>query len=233
MRLKNTKQNQKINLFIPRSFCPHCQKKISWHHNLPILSFVLLRGKSACCKQNISKQYLAIEILSSVIALYFTIFFGFNILSNLAIIFSYFLLALASIDINTKLLPNQLTYPFLGFGLTVNFFGILTPWQDAILGAAIGYFVLWTINKIFLYLRGVVGIGAGDFKLLAALGAWLGVTALPWLIFIASFSGSIYGLFLIGHKKGHLQTKIPFGPFLALAGYLVFSAQLAKFHFKN
>ena len=213
-----------FNLIKPRSHCPQCKHIISWWQNIPILSFIILRGRCKNCTGKINLRYPIVEIISSAATIYILFLFGSNHVDFSAkIIFTYSLIALFFIDLENFILPDEITLGLMWSGLIVsviNNCNIITP-REAILGAISGYLSLWLIEKTFKLIRGKNGMGNGDFKLFAALGAWLGFTKLPLIIFLAAFTGSVLGIILIISKKLSYNQSIPFGPFLAVFSWLV------------
>lgn len=210
----------RFDLAWPGSACPNCQARIRAWQNIPVVSFVLQRGRCAACHAPISWQYPLVEIAAAALALACVWQFGLGTACALAIILSWALLTLAVIDWRTQLLPDNITLPLLWLGLLTSISGIITDPVSAIVGAAAGYLVLWFIYQLFRLLTGKRGMGYGDFKLLAALGAWLGWQQLPVIVVIAATSGAIIGLLLIASGRLQRDRPMPFGPFLALAGWL-------------
>lgn len=211
-----------FNLFLPRSHCPHCQHIIRWWGNIPLFSFLLLRGACKECQHKISLRYPIVELMSALIAVFLAWYFGFTLVFITAILFSGLLLALVFIDLAEQLLPDTLTFSLLWLGLICNSNNMFTSSHDAIIGAVSGYLSLWIIASGFKLITGKEGLGLGDCKLLAALGAWMGWQLLPFIVLFASFFGSIYGVYLLLTKKIQRNTPIPFGPFLAGAGWVAF-----------
>ena len=209
-----------INLILPRSRCPKCKHIISWYHNLPIVSWLYLKGKCGYCSQPISARYPIVEAVSCALTLATFFTFGLSIQFFLALIFTWCLLALTLIDFDTMLLPDNITLPLLWLGLVVNCFGHFTSIESAVLGAVVGYLSLWSLYHAFRLLTGKEGMGYGDFKLLAAMGAWLGWHALPDILILSSITGIVYSIFCMIYKKQLQSSPIPFGPFLACAGWL-------------
>lgn len=206
------------NLLRPRSACPHCGHAIRWYENIPVLSFALLRGRCSACSQPISWRYPLVEAASGLLAGYTAWHFGPGAQALAAIFLIWALLALTFIDLDTHLLPDCITQPLLWAGLLVNSQGVFVPLEDALFGAVAGYATLWLIYHAFRLATGKEGMGYGDFKLLAALGAWLGWQMLPLVILVSSLSGAAAGIALIA-LAGHDRTRpIPFGPWLALGG---------------
>jgi leader peptidase (prepilin peptidase)/N-methyltransferase len=209
-----------FNLVVPRSQCPTCGHGITALENIPVLSYLFLGGKCANCKTPISVQYPLIELSTALLSILVAWQTGYSFLLPALLGFTWALVALAVIDAKTMLLPDILTYPLLWAGLLLNINGLFVPLPDAVLGAALGYLSLWSIFHIFRLLTGKEGMGYGDFKLLAALGAWGGWQILPFVIFASSLFGAIFGIFwLLTKGKGESQ-PLPFGPWLAMAGFV-------------
>lgn len=209
-----------FNLMQPASTCPQCQQKIRPWHNIPIISYLLLSGKCAHCKTNISWRYPFIETLTLVLSLIITWHFGLSISTLFALCFTWTLLCLSWIDLDHQILPDTINIGLLWLGLIANLYGVFCPLSDAIIGAIVGYLSLWTFATIFKLITGKQGMGHGDFKLLAALGAWLGWQLLPFIIIFSTFVGAIIGISLIIFNKQDRSAPIPFGPFLAIAGWI-------------
>jgi len=207
-------------LLWPPSHCTNCGQQIKPWQNIPVISYLLLRGRCNNCSHAISLQYPFVELLTGFMLAVTIAYIGDAINAIYAIIFTLCLIALAGIDINEKLLPDQLTLPLLWIGLFANINGTFAPLPDAVTGAIAGYLSLWSLYWMFKLVTGKEGMGYGDFKLLAALGAWLGWQMLPLVILISSTFGAVYGLaaILLGGQGRNLQ--IPFGPFLAGAGWI-------------
>jgi len=209
-----------FNLATPRSRCPHCQAPIYAKHNIPLLSYFLLKGKCAACQQPISIQYPLIELITTLFTLFVVWQFGISWQCLYALMLTWSLIALAAIDWRVKLLPDQIVLPLLWLGLLINCFGVFTTPIDAIFGAALGYSVLWLIATAFLKLRKKEGMGYGDFKLLAMLGAWFGTYALLNIVLIAAITALIIMSIATFLKKHQAQHTFAFGPYLAIAGWL-------------
>ncbi|MEW5788047.1 MAG: A24 family peptidase [Pseudomonadota bacterium] len=206
------------NLVQPGSACPHCGHAIAWHENVPIASWLWLRGRCAACQAPISPRYPIVEALTGVLFGYAAWKWGYGFQAVAVMGLLAVLVALAFIDLDTQLLPDNLTMPLVWAGLLVNFQGAFIPLEEAVLGAVAGYLSLWTVYHLFRLLTGKEGMGFGDFKLLAALGAWLGWKLLLPIVLVASMAGALVGLALIG-LGGHDRAKpIPFGPWLVLGG---------------
>ena len=214
----NTEKTTKYNLITPRSTCPHCQKTIAAWHNIPVISFLLLGGRCKECKASISWRYPTVEIISAFLVGLTAYKFGFSISTLAASVFALALLTLTFIDLDTQLLPDVITLPLLWLGLLFNLYGGFTDIQSAIIGAVAGYLTLWIVYWLFKLVTGKEGMGYGDFKMLAAIGAWFGWAMLPAVILLSSIAGSIIGIGLIIFAKKGRNTAIPFGPYLALGG---------------
>ncbi|MRI33703.1 prepilin peptidase [Endozoicomonas sp. OPT23] len=208
------------NLVKPDSTCPSCGHAIRAWENIPVISYLFLRGKCSSCKTGISARYPAIEIVSALLAVTTGVYFGATIQTALVCLFGWTLLTLTMIDYDTKLLPDSLTLPLLWIGLLANSFELFTSLQDAVYGAIAGYMFLWTIFWLFKLLTGKDGMGYGDFKLLAAMGAWMGWQALPIVILLSSVVGIVFFVVLMLFKKLQRTDPIPFGPYLAAAGFI-------------
>jgi leader peptidase (prepilin peptidase)/N-methyltransferase len=221
----------RFNLMVPRSACPHCGHRITAMENIPVVSWLALRGKCSQCKAPISARYPVIEALTGVLSAALVWQFGSGWTGLATLLFAYLLIAMTFIDADTKLLPDDLTYPLLWAGLLVNLNGTFVPLADAVIGAAAGYLCLWSIYWLFKLVTGKEGMGYGDFKLLAALGAWLGWMMLPTIILLSSIVGAVVGIGLILFAKRGRDNPIPFGPYLAAAGMiaLLFGPQIAAF----
>lgn len=208
------------NLVVPRSCCPACGHAITALENIPVLSYLFLRGRCSGCGEPISARYPFVELLTGIVAAVVAVRFGFGLPALLALILSFSLVALAGIDVDTQFLPDSITLPMLWLGLFANYFGTFVSLDEAVLGAIFGYLILWTVFWGFKLATGKDGMGYGDFKLLAMLGAWLGWQVLPVIIVLSSVVGAIVGIGLMLFK-GHDRSKpIPFGPYLATAGWI-------------
>ena len=209
------------NLARPGSSCPSCGHRIRPWENIPVLSYLFLRGKCSSCKTAISFRYPLVEIISACWPLSAGIMFlGSLEIILLVCLLSWALLALTLIDLDTQLLPDSITLPLLWVGLLANLNGTIAPLEDAVLGAVVGYLILWSIYWLFKLATGKEGMGYGDFKLLAALGAWLGWQMLPLVIILSSLVGTIAAVGLMVFKGHGRNNPIPFGPYLAIAGYI-------------
>ncbi len=209
-----------FNLASPASHCPHCQHEITAMENIPVLSFLVQGGKCKQCRGKISLRYPLVEAATGLLSMLVVLGFGFSWLSLAVLVFTWSLIALSMIDFDHQLLPDDICLPLLWLGLIVNYFGLLVPLDAAVLGAIAGYLILWGVYWVFKLLTGKEGMGQGDFKLLAALGAWMGWQALPQIILLSAFVGSIVGICLILFRGQDKNIPIPFGPYLAGAGYI-------------
>ena len=209
-----------FSLLKPRSRCPQCSHTITALENIPLLSWLLLRGKCSSCRTPISPRYPIVEALTGLITAYAGWHFGFGLVATGSIVLIWCLIALTFIDLDTQLLPDSITLPLLWCGLLFNLFGAFTDISSAVIGAMGGYLSLWLVYWAFKLVTGKEGMGYGDFKLLAALGAWLGWQVLPLTILLSSLVGAVVGIGLIVLTKRGRNIPIPFGPYLAAAGLL-------------
>jgi leader peptidase (prepilin peptidase)/N-methyltransferase len=217
---------KRFNLFLPRSHCPHCNHRLRFWENIPLFSYIFLKGACSQCKSPISLRYFLIELSTAILSGITAWHFGLTLQGFAALLFIYILIALTFIDLDVQLLPDNLTLSLLWLGLLVNLKNVFSFSSSAIIGAAVGYLSLWLVYWIFKLTTGKEGMGYGDFKLLAALGAWFGWQALPSLILISAVAGTLVGVTLILFYKHKRDIPIPFGPYLALAG-------LTMLFFKN
>ena len=209
-------------IVVERSHCPHCGHQLSWFENIPVLSWLALRGRCRSCKAPISPQYPLVELLTAVLFVACVWNFGFGWQGFGAMVFTGFLIALSGIDLRTQLLPDQLTLPLMWLGLIAAADSLYMPVKPALLGAMVGYVSLWSVWWVFKQLTGKEGMGHGDFKLLAALGAWCGLAGILPIILLSALSGAIIGSIWLAMKGRDRATPIPFGPYLAIAGWIVF-----------
>lgn len=210
-----------FNLAQPASTCPNCGHLIRWYENIPLISyFLILGGKCSSCKSAISLRYPLIELATALISGFIVWQLGFNLAAFAVIFFSWCLIALTAIDTDHQLLPDKITLPLLWIGLILNSFDYFTSLPSALWGAVLGYLSLWSVYWLFKLLTGKEGMGYGDFKLLAALGAWAGADMLPLIILVSSLIGAIVGGLMIAFSRHESQTPIPFGPYLAGAGWV-------------
>jgi leader peptidase (prepilin peptidase) / N-methyltransferase len=208
----------RYNVITPRSHCPHCSRPLAVHHNIPVLSWMFLKGRCAHCSTAIPARYPLVEVAAGLLAAAAVWRYGATVAGAGAMLLGFFLIALTFIDLDTQLLPDDLTLPLLWLGLLFNLGGTFAPLADAVIGAMAGYLALWAVYWLFKFATGKEGMGYGDFKLLAALGAWFGWQALPAILVLAAVAGAIVGLFLIVFRNHQRDVPIPFGPYLAGAG---------------
>lgn len=208
------------NLWTPRSHCPACAAQLRVADNIPLVSYLMLGGKCASCGARISVRYPVVEALTAILSGVVAWRFGWNFAGILALVFTWMLIALAFIDADTTLLPDSITLPLLWLGLLANTWTLFVPLQDAVLGAVAGYLILWSIYWLFKLVTGKEGMGYGDFKLLGALGAWMGWKMLLPIILISSVVGAVVGIVLILLARRGREIPIPFGPYLAAAGWI-------------
>lgn len=221
-RKTRTRNVKPFNLVHPASHCPHCDHQIRAWENIPILSFLWLRAKCSSCGKSISWRYPIVELVCGVLAAAVAWRYGYGATAIAGILFTWALVALAFIDYDTQLLPDDITLPLLWLGLLANIANIITPLSSAVIGAVAGYGSLWIVYQGFKLITGKEGMGFGDFKLLAALGAWLGWQQLPLIVMLSSLIGAVVGMSFIvffGRDRG---LPIPFGPFLCAAGWVAF-----------
>jgi leader peptidase (prepilin peptidase)/N-methyltransferase len=211
---------ERFNLMVPRSACPHCGHRITALENIPIVSWLFLRGKCSACKAPISARYPIVEAVTGLLSAALVWNLGSGWLGLAGLVFTYFLIAMTLIDYDTKTLPDDLTYPLLWLGLLINLNGTIVPLRDAVIGAMAGYVSLWAVYWLFKLVTGKEGMGYGDFKLLAALGAWMGWAMLPTIIILSSVVGALVGISLIVFARRDRNNPIPFGPYLAAAGMI-------------
>src|SRR4030066_140371 len=211
---------EKFNLATPRSRCPHCGHAITALENIPLVSYLWLHGKCSACRKPISFRYPFVEVLSALLAAVTAWHFGFNAAGIAAIALTWLLIALAFIDIDHQLLPDVMVLPFLWIGLLVNLFNVFTTPSDAVIGAVAGYLSLWIVFHLFKLVTGKEGMGYGDFKLFALFGAWFGWQSPPLLFLFFSFIGALIGIGLIVFQGRDRAKPLPFGPYLAVAGWV-------------
>ena len=225
-----TPQQAAYNLWVPRSACPSCGHRIGALENVPFVSWLWLRGKCSACGAAISLRYPVVELAGGVVAAYAASRYGLTLAAFGAIFFCSCLLALAAIDLDTQLLPDDITLPLLWAGLAINIGATFAPLAAAVIGAIAGYLSLWMVYWAFRLITGKDGMGYGDFKLLAAIGAWLGWQMLPLVILLSSVVGATVGVALIVFKRHGRDKPIPFGPYLAAAGAiaLLWGGEIAR-----
>lgn len=209
-----------FNLATPRSRCPHCGHPISAFENIPVVSYLLLRGRCRHCSAPIGVRYPLVEIACAALSGFTALHFGYSLAGAGALVFLWAMIALCFIDLDTQLLPDSITLPLLWLGLLLNLDGTFTDINGAVIGAAAGYLALWSVFWLFKLATGKEGMGYGDFKLLAAIGAWLGWQILPLTILLSSLVGAVVGIALIVLRRHGREIPIPFGPYLAAAGLL-------------
>ncbi|MGM0767005.1 MAG: prepilin peptidase [Pseudomonadota bacterium] len=214
------KPETQITLSSPASTCPSCGHRIRAWENIPVISYLVLGGKCAACKARISPRYPVIEALTAVFSVVTVVLLGPTASALWALLLVWSLVAMTMIDFDTQLLPDSITLPLMWLGLVLNYFGVLTDFQSAFWGAVAGYLSLWSVYWLFKLVTGKEGMGHGDFKLLAALGAWLGWQLLPAVILLSSVVGAVVGISLMVFRKHGREVPIPFGPYLAAAGLL-------------
>ncbi|MFC2973906.1 prepilin peptidase [Azotobacter bryophylli] len=220
LELPDAGPTETFNLVLPNSRCPHCGHEIRPWENIPLLSWLVLHGKCSSCKASISVRYPLVELACGLLSAYIAWHFGFGWQAGAMLLLSWGLLAMSLIDFDHQLLPDSLVLPLLWLGLIINHFGLFTSLEDALWGAIAGYLSLWSMYWLFKLTTGKEGMGYGDFKLLAMLGAWGGWQILPLTILLSSLVGAMLGLLILKLRKAEHGTPIPFGPFLALAGWI-------------
>ena len=213
-----TEPGPRYNLVIPRSQCPACGHRIGALENIPLASYIALGGKCSACKARISPRYPIVEALTGALSGYVAWRFGYGWQTLAALFFIWAMIALAFIDLDTFYLPDDITLPLAWAGLLVNSAGVFTDLQSAVIGAVAGYLTLWSVYWAFKLATGKEGMGYGDFKLLAAIGAWLGWKMLPVVVLLSSFAGAVVGISLIVFARRGRDVPIPFGPYLVLGG---------------
>ena len=230
----NNKPNEPFNLVSPRSRCPHCHKLITAVYNIPVISYLFLMGKCRHCKSKISPRYPVIELLTGILTGFVAWHFGYSPQTFFALIFTWSLICLSMIDFDHHLLPDDITLPVLWLGLACNIFNMFTSTHSSLIGAMVGYGILWIIFISFKLITGKEGMGYGDFKLLAMLGAWLGWELLPLIILLSSMLGAVVGVTLIISGRQGRDKPIPFGPYLAIAGWiaLVWGREITDIYLK-
>lgn len=209
-----------FNLSQPRSRCPFCNHSITALENIPVLSYLLLKGKCKNCKKPISIRYPIVELTTALLSVLITLHFGVSLQTVAALLFTWTLICLTLIDVDTQLLPDSITLPLLWFALLASLFHVFVTPETALIGALLGYLSLWSVFWLFKLLTGKEGMGYGDFKLLAAIGALLGWKMLPLVIMLSAFVGALVGMTLIVLKGRDKNIPIPFGPYLSIAAYI-------------
>jgi leader peptidase (prepilin peptidase)/N-methyltransferase len=209
-----------FNLSLPLSRCPKCQSPIKPYQNIPVISYVFLKGQCANCKNPISIRYPLIEAFTATLSVLVALHFGYTPQAGFALLLTWCLIALSFIDIDHQLLPDNITLPMLWLGLLLSLFGLYTDVNASVIGAIAGYMVLWLVYQAFKLATGKEGMGYGDFKLLSLFGAWLGWQTLPMIILLSSLVGAVIGISMIIFSKRDHNIPIPFGPYLAAAGWI-------------
>ena len=220
LRGEELQEQTSYNLMVPRSACPNCKHAISAWENIPVVSYLVLGGKCKGCGTHISLRYPLVEACTGLLSAYAAWHFGFGAVAVGAILLIWALITLSAIDFDTQLLPDDITLPLLWLGLIFNASGVFTSLSNAVFGAVLGYMVLWLVYWLFKLVTGKEGMGYGDFKLLAALGAWLGWQMLPLIIMLSSLVGAIVGITLMLALRRGRNVPIPFGPYLAGGGLI-------------
>ena len=214
------KDQPQLTLSKPNSTCPHCQHEIRYYENIPVISWLFLKGKCSQCKTAISMRYPIIESATAILSLVVALHYGVAPITFFVLILTWGLICLTMIDFDHMLLPDQFTYPLLWLGLLINIDGLIVPLDQAVIGAVCGYMSLFSVFWLFKLITGKEGMGHGDFKLLAVFGAWMGWQLLPLLILMASAVGAVIGISLMVFKNHQREQAIPFGPYLAVAGWI-------------
>ena len=220
LELPEAPKQDTFNLILPNSCCPHCQHQIKPWENIPVISYLFLRGKCSNCKSPISLRYPMIELACGLLSGYIALHYGFSWQAAGMLVLTWGLLAMSMIDCDHQLLPDSLVLPLLWLGLIANYFGLFASLEDALWGAIAGYLSLWSVYWLFKLVTGKEGMGYGDFKLLAMLGAWGGWQVLPLTILLSSLVGAVLGVILLRLRNQETSTPIPFGPYLAIAGWI-------------
>nr|WP_313408634.1 A24 family peptidase [Stutzerimonas kunmingensis] len=212
--------SERFNLLLPSSRCPHCDHQIRSWENIPLVSWLALRGKCSSCRAPISSRYPLVELACGLLSGYVAWHFGFTWQAGAMLLLTWGLVAMSMIDIDHQLLPDSLVLPLLWLGLILNNFGLFVSLESALWGAVAGYLSLWSVYWLFKLVTGKEGMGYGDFKLLAMLGAWGGWQVLPLTILLSSVVGAVLGTILLRVQRAESSTPIPFGPYLAIAGWI-------------
>ncbi len=217
---KSQNEEEFITLSTPSSTCPSCQHKIRFYENIPVISWLVLRGKCSQCRSKISLRYPLVELTTAILSVVIAAHFGVTLTTLFLLILTWGLVCLTLIDFDHMLLPDQITLPLLWLGLLVNLNGAIVPLNDSVIGAVAGYMSLFSIFWLFKLITGKEGMGHGDFKLVAVFGAWIGWQLLPLLILMASAVGAVIGISMMMFKNHQREQAIPFGPYLAIAGWI-------------
>ncbi len=232
LELEKQEEERPPGIVMSRSHCPKCGHGIKSWENIPIISYLFLRGKCSACKTGISFRYPLVELLTGILFAVTIWHFGPNLQGLTALFLTAMLVAMAGIDIDTQLLPDNMTIPLMWAGVLASFWSIHTDLVSSVIGAMAGYLILWSIYHLFRLLTGKEGMGYGDFKLLAALGAWMGWQMLPLTILLSSVVGAVVGLVLMGTGRMKRDKPMPFGPFIAAAGWiaLIWGEKIMNFY---
>jgi leader peptidase (prepilin peptidase)/N-methyltransferase len=222
------------NLLLPHSQCTHCEHRIRAWENIPVISYVFLRGRCSSCAMPISKRYPLTELACGLLSAFIAWHFGFGWPACMALVLTWGLLAMSLIDAEHQVLPDVLVLPLMWLGLIVNSFSLFVPLHEALRGAIAGYMALWSVFWLFKLLTGKDGMGHGDFKLLAMFGAWGGWQILPLTLLLSSLVGAVIGVILLRLRNAKTSTPIPFGPYLAIAGWiaLLWGGQITDFYWQ-
>ncbi|WP_434558674.1 prepilin peptidase [Pseudomonas sp. Z4-20] len=223
------------NLILPHSQCPHCGHRIRAWENIPLLSYLMLRGRCSSCATPIGKRYPLTELACGVLSAFVAWHFGFGWQAAMVMVLGWGLLSMSLIDAEHKLLPDSLVLPLLWLGLIANSFGLFVSLNQALWGAVAGYLVLWSVFWVFKLITGKEGMGYGDFKLLAMLGAWGGWQILPLTLLLSSLVGAVIGVIVLRLRNAPTSPQIPFGPYLAIAGWiaLLWGGQITDFYWQS
>jgi leader peptidase (prepilin peptidase)/N-methyltransferase len=222
LNLQHAAPTSPFNLVVPRSHCPHCHKKITFWRNIPLLSYILQLGRCTSCKQAIPLHYFLVELFTTLITAFIAYWFGVSFETLFTWVFTWSLISLIVIDWKTQLLPDNITMPLIWLGLLANCFTLFTPLPNAVFGAIAAYLSLWLLMQTYKLFTKKVAMGHGDFKLFAVFGAWMGWQSLPLLILLAALCGAIIGIIMLWAQKEKFSKPIPFGPFLAIIGWILF-----------
>ena len=231
----NSDEERPPGIVIARSKCPKCGHGIKAYENIPLLSYLLLRGKCSACKARIPFRYPLVEIVTAVLFVITIWHFGPNLQGLTALFLTALLIAMAGIDIDHQLLPDNMTIPLMWAGILISFWSVHTDLSSSVTGAIAGYLILWSVYHVFRLLTGKEGMGYGDFKLLAALGAWMGWQMLPLIVLLSSVVGAVIGVILMATGRLKKDKPMPFGPFIAAAGWiaLIWGEQIINFYTRS
>lgn len=220
LKIKPKKERKGFNLWFPRSHCPACKKQLAFYHNIPLISYLYQKGRCAFCEKSIAWRYPLIELATAFLSVLIVIHYGLTIKTVFALLFTYILLVLAMIDIDTQLLPDNLTIGLLWLGLIANSQALFTSLNNAVLSAAACYVLLWLFLKLFTLITKKDGMGLGDVKLFAALGAWLGWQMMPLILLLSSLLGCVIGISVLKIRGQDKNTALAFGQYLCFAGFV-------------